>query len=111
NSPSTDRLGASGVTGKVDNRWGLRIGSALLVSLISDTIKVVADRQKGRNSEVYIESETKDTSQDIAEKVLDQYINLPPIIYIEEGKTIQIYAQQDIDFSSVYRLKKTRFHF
>lgn len=109
NSPSTDRLGASGVTGKVDNRWGLRIGSALLVSLISDTMEVIADRNK--KSTVFVDSETKDTSQDIAEKVLDKYINLPPIIYIEEGKTIQIYAQQDIDFSSVYRLKKTRFHF
>ena len=109
NSPSTDRLGASGVTGKVDNRWGLRIGSALLVSLISDTMEVIADRNK--KSTVFVDSETADTSQDIAEKVLDQYINLPPIIYIEEGKTIQIYAQQDIDFSSVYRLKKTRFHF
>ena len=109
NSPSTDRLGASGVTGKVDNRWGLRIGSALLVSLITDTMEVIADRNK--KSTVYVESETRDTAQDIAEKVLDQYINLPPIIYIEEGKTIQIYVQQDIDFSSVYRLKKTRFHF
>ena len=109
NSPSTDRLGASGVTGKVDNRWGLRIGSALLVSLITDTMEVIADRNK--KSTVFVDSETADTTQDIAEKVLDQYINLPPIIYIEEGKTIQIYAQQDIDFSSVYRLKKTRFHF
>ena len=108
NSPSTDRLGASGVTGKVDNRWGLRIGSALLVSLITDTMEVVADRNK--KSTVYVESETKDTAQDIAEKVLDQYINLPPIIYIEEGKTIQIYVQQDIDFSNAYRIKKTIFH-
>ncbi|MBP3222140.1 MAG: TrbI/VirB10 family protein [Neisseriaceae bacterium] len=108
NSPSTDRLGASGVTGKVDNRWGLRIGSALLVSLITDTMEVVADRNK--KSTVYVESETRDTAQDIAEKVLDQYINLPPIIYIEEGKTIQIYVQQDIDFSNAYRIKKTRFH-
>ena len=108
NSPSTDRLGASGVTGKVDNRWGLRIGSALLVSLMTDTMEVIADRNK-RTSR-YVESETSDTAQDIAEKVLNQYINLPPIIYIEEGKTIQIYVQQDIDFSNAYRIKKTRFH-
>ena len=108
NSPSTDRLGASGVTGKVDNRWGLRIGSALLVSLISDTMEVIADRNK--KSTVFVDSETADTSKDIAEKVLDQYINLPPIIYIEEGKTIQIYVQQDIDFASVYRIRKTMFH-
>ena len=110
NSPTTDRLGASGVTGKVDNRWGTRIGSALLVSLISDTLNIVADRQKGRKSEVYIESETADTGHDIAEKILDKNINIPPIIYIEEGKTINIYAAQDIDFSSVYRIRKTMFH-
>ncbi|MBQ9183338.1 MAG: TrbI/VirB10 family protein [Neisseriaceae bacterium] len=120
NSPSTDRLGASGVTGKVDNRWGLRIGSALLISLISDSIEIAADRRKNvvmypngqttASDEMYWDSNTRKTTEDIAKKILEKYIDLPPIIYIEEGKTVQIYVQQDIDFSNAYRIKKTMYH-
>ena len=120
NSPSTDRLGASGVTGKVDNRWGLRIGSALLISLISDSIEIAADRRKNvvmypngqttASDETYWDSNTRKTTEDIAKKILEKYIDLPPIIYIEEGKTVQIYVQQDIDFSNAYRIKKTMYH-
>ena len=104
NSPTTDRLGSSGVTGKVDNRYLLRFGSALMVSLISDALNIAADRHK--NAEVYIESDTAETGHDIAKKVLEKNIDLSPIIYIKEGQTIQIYVQQDIDFANAYRIRK-----
>lgn len=102
-SPSTDRLGASGITGKVDNRWFQRIGSALLVSLISDTFEILGD--KNESAEVYVDSDTADTSQDIATTILNNNINLPPIIYIKEGQVINIYVADDIDFSSVYKVR------
>lgn len=102
-SPSTDRLGASGVTGKVDNRWRLRIGSALMVSLISDTLEIIGKRQE--SAEVIVESETADTSKDIAEKILEKNIDLSPIIFIREGEQITIYVADDIDLSPVYNVK------
>lgn len=104
-SPSSDRLGASGVTGKVDNRWGTRIGSALLVSLISDALEIA-----GKNSDkaqVIVDSKTSDTSQDIAKQILKKNIDLNPIIYIREGEMINIYVADDIDLSSVYQARST----
>lgn len=102
-SPSVDRLGATGITGYVDNRWGKRIGSALLVSLMSDALKITANNSK--DAEVIIESETSETSQKLAEKILDNNIKLKPIIYITEGEMINIYVAKDIDMSEVYNVR------
>lgn len=107
NSPTTDRLGASGIRGKVDNRWGTRIGSALLVSLISDALTIAADNSK--DSQVIVESDTASTSQSLAERILDKNINLNPIIYIQEGTILNIYVADDIDFSELFEAKKRLF--
>lgn len=100
-SPVTDRLGASGTTGKVDNRWMTRIGSALLVSMFNDTLEIMA--KNSDSAEVVVESNTSETSQDLAKEILDKNINLPPIVYMQEGQMINIYVADDIDLSSIYR--------
>lgn len=106
NSPTTDRLGASGAVGDVDNRWGLRIGSALLVSLIGDSLELLADDENSGSNNVYVEGETRDTVQNLAEQILEKNIDLPPIISIKNGETIMIYVVDDIDFSGVYKTVK-----
>lgn len=100
-SPSTEQLGASGVTGKVDNRWGTRIGSALLVSLMADALQVLGDNSQ--NADVIVDSKTADTGEGLAKEILNKNINLSPIIYIREGEMINIYVADDIDLSTVYR--------
>lgn len=102
-SPVTDRLGASGITGKVDNRWGARIGSALLISMLSDALQIIGDNSE--RADVIVNSETADTSQTLAEQILDKNINLAPIIYISEGQMLNIYVADDIDLSAVYRVE------
>lgn len=106
-SPSMDRLGASGVTGEVDNRWGLRIGSALLVSLISDSINIAGG--KSNNAQVIVDSQTSETSQDLAKRILEKNIDLNPIVYIREGEMINIYVRDDINLSSIYNAKSYLF--
>ena len=44
-SPGTGQLGESGIDGYVDNRWGERIGAAMLLSLIDDSVKLVIQNQ------------------------------------------------------------------
>ena len=102
-SPSTGRLGASGISGKVDNRWGTRIGSAILVSLIDDALRIAGDRSKSAN--VIVGSQTADTGKDMAAKILEKQINLPPIVYIREGEKINIYVADDVDLSSIYNIR------
>ena len=51
-------------------------------------------------------STTANTSK-LAEKVLDSTINIPPLIYQNQGGIVGIYVARDVDFSSVYELKPT----
>lgn len=105
-SPGTGPLGESGVDGYVDNRWPERIGAAMLLSLIDDSVKLaIEDRgSAGTGNTIVLPSTTSSTSK-LAEKVLDSTINIPPLIYQNQGGIVGIYVARDVDFSSVYELK------
>ena len=105
-SPGTGQLGESGIDGYVDNRWVERIGAAMLVSLINDAVQLVIQTQtnEGSGDTVIFPSTTASTSK-LAEKVLESTINIPPLIYQNQGGIVGIYVARDVDFSSVYELK------
>lgn len=104
-SPGTGQLGESGIDGYVDNRWGERIGAAMLLSLIDDSVKLVIQNQTNdtQADTIVLPSTTANTSK-LAEKVLDSTINIPPLIYQNQGGIVGIYVARDVDFSSVYEL-------
>ena len=105
-SPGTGQLGESGIDGYVDNRWFERIGAAMLLSLIDDSVKLVIQNQANdtQANTVVLPSTTANTSK-LAEKVLDSTISIPPLIYQNQGGIVGIYVARDVDFSSVYELK------
>jgi type IV secretion system protein VirB10 len=105
-SPGTGQLGESGIDGYVDNRWGERIGAAMLLSLIDDSVKLVIQNQPNDSNAdtIVLPSTTANTSK-LAEKVLESTINIPPLIYQNQGGIVGIYVARDVDFSSVYELK------
>jgi len=105
-SPGTGQLGESGIDGYTDNRWGERIGAAMLLSLIDDSVKLVIQNQANESNAdtIVLPSTTANTSK-LAEKVLDSTINIPPLIYQNQGGIVGIYVARDVDFSSVYELK------
>jgi type IV secretion system protein VirB10 len=109
-SPGTGPLGEAGIDGYVDNRWGERIGAALLLSLIDDSVQMVIQEQassqgnNGQTNTVLLPSTTANTNK-LAEKVLDSTINIPPLIYQNQGGIVGIVVAHDIDFSSVYALR------
>ena len=105
-SPGTGQLGESGVDGYVDNRWGERIGAAMLLSLINDSVQLALQHESNtsQTNTVVLPSTTTNTSK-LAEKVLDSTINIPPLIYQNQGGIVGIYVARDVDFSSVYELK------
>lgn len=105
-SPATGPLGEAGLEGHVDNRWRERIGAALLVSLIDDAIDIVVQNQTNqRGGDTVVLGSTTDRTSELAEKVLDSTINIPPVITQHQGAIVGIYVARDIDFSSVYELK------
>jgi type IV secretion system protein VirB10 len=107
-SPGTGQLGESGIDGYVDNRWGERIGAAMLLSLIDDSVKLVIQNQASdRQADTIVLPSTTANTSKLAEKVLDNTINIPPLIYQNQGGIVGIYVARDVDFSSVYELKPT----
>ncbi|MGE0370950.1 MAG: type IV secretion system protein VirB10 [Gammaproteobacteria bacterium] len=107
-SPGTGQLGESGIDGYVDNRWGERIGAAMLLSLIDDSVKLVIQNQASdRQADTIVLPSTTANTSKLAEKVLDSTINIPPRIYQNQGGIVGIYVARDVDFSSVYELKPT----
>lgn len=107
-SPATGPLGESGVEGYVDNRWTERIGAAMLLSLIDDSVKLVIQNQTyDRQGDTIVMPATTANTSKLAEKVLDSTINIPPLVYQNQGGIVGIYVARDVDFSSVYELRPT----
>lgn len=112
-SPGADRLGTSGLLGHLDNRWGARIGAALLISFVKDISVAALNSQAKSNpggSVVNVGSQTpgqntQNAISTIAEEVIKQTIKVRPRLTINEGDRISIYVARDLDFSPVYALK------
>ena len=80
----------------------------LLLSLIDDSVKLVLHNQSNdRQADTVVLQSTTDNTSKLAEKVLDSTINIPPLIYQNQGGIVGIYVARDVDFSSVYELKPT----
>ena len=105
---ATGPLGQGGVGGSVDNRWGERLSAALLVSFIDSALQITVNSSQPSNSgnSVVLGNATQ-ASGKLAEKVLESTINIPPLIYTNQGAVVGVYTAQDIDFSGVYALAPT----
>jgi len=104
-SPATGQLGESGLDGYVDNRWGERLGAAILLSLIEDAIQYATTPTNASGSTNVVLPNTSTQGSKLAEKVLDTTINIPPLLYQNQGGVVGVYVARDIDFSTVYELR------
>ena len=105
-SPGTDALGRAGTAGQVDNHFWERFGSAILMSLVTDTV-AAANRGGGGNSgnSTNIYNNTTASGAKIVESMLEQSANIPPTLFVNQGEHVQVLVARDLDFSSVYALK------
>lgn len=111
-SPGVDNLGAAGHVGKFKSHWPSRLGSALMISMISDAFKYAASEYGPEGKTVTTststvknpyESETAETLRQLAINQLDRNNARPNTVTIEQGSLINIYTAKDIDFSSVIK--------
>ncbi|MGI4879462.1 MAG: TrbI/VirB10 family protein, partial [Janthinobacterium lividum] len=102
-SPASDPLGRSGLSGAVDNHFWARFGGALLLSVVDGAIKAgVAATSSSGSSTI----QTGDTESVLAESLRNSS-NIPPTIRKNEGELVSIFVARDLDFSSVYRVQPT----
>jgi len=110
-SPSSDALGTAGVGGYVDNRWGDRIGAAVLLSLVEDAIAYAAAEAASRNGNgseagLYAFSNTRATGDRMVNQILQQTLAISPTLYKNQGDRVAIYVARDLDFEPVYALRR-----
>ena len=105
-SPATGALGESGLGGYVDNRWGERLGAAVMLSLVNDALKyAIASQNSNGSGNTVLLPNTTDQGSKLAEKVLETTINIPPLLYQNQGGVVGVYVSRDLDFSTVYELR------
>lgn len=116
NSIGTDSLGRSGLTGRVDNKWRERFGSAILLSIVgagSSYLTGYGSNQyssgsgndgssdSDRAAELARETIAR-TFSDMANQALAENLKIPPTISVHQGERIFVYVRQDLDFSAMY---------
>jgi type IV secretion system protein VirB10 len=92
-SPGTDDIGRAGLTGTIDRHFVERFGAAFLLSIIGSATTA----SQGGNTFVI------NTSQgfgQVAQESLQDSINIPPTIYVDQGASVQVFIARDLVFNA-----------
>jgi type IV secretion system protein VirB10 len=92
----SDRLGRSGLTGKVNSRFLQRFGSAALISIFSAAPAAAAASVRDEDAAILAEAVSTDAS-DNASAVIEEYLSLAPIITVEHGSVIMVMVTNDME--------------
>jgi type IV secretion system protein VirB10 len=99
-SPATDALGRTGLSGQVDRHSKERLEAAALLTLLeTGTAAVAAHFQRGTAISV-----NPQTTSSVATEALKDTLQAAPTIHVASGAVVSILAVQDIDFTKVYAL-------
>ncbi|HJS92161.1 MAG TPA: type IV secretion system protein VirB10 [Steroidobacteraceae bacterium] len=103
-SPGTDSLGRSGLTGKVHTHFWERFGAAILISVIDAGVQAGVEATSTNGAVIVNPS----ASEDVMTGVLKSTVDIPPTITVRQGSRIEVLVARDVDFRSVYRLTLTQ---
>lgn len=95
-SPGTDALGVAGMTGDVKTHFLQRFGGSLLLSMIGIGAREASTNDGNNNINV-----VSNDFQNAASIALQNSINIPPTITVPHGSRVNVFVNQDLDFSSV----------
>lgn len=104
-SPATDALGRSGVSGKVNSHFWKRFGAAMLLSVVDDAVAYAAKR--GQSGDGVQLVETGQTGNDAAAIAVENSIGIPPTLSVSPGGQVNVFVARDLYFGNVYSIKRT----
>ncbi|MDQ8727528.1 type IV secretion system protein VirB10 [Bradyrhizobium sp. LHD-71] len=102
-SPATDALGRAGFDGDIDTHFFERFGAALLLSIVGDGSAY--GRQQLQDGDIQVNNTTGATNT-AASVAVERSIDIPPTLNKNQGELVNIFIARDLDFSSVYRLRR-----
>ncbi|WP_413741653.1 VirB10/TraB/TrbI family type IV secretion system protein [Sodalis sp. RH15] len=102
---ATGPLGEAGISGWIDTHFWARFGNALMLSTVQDVAAAAADSAPGKDRNTDYTENTRAAASEMAKTTLENSINIPPTMYLNQGDIISIMTGTDIDFSSVYQLR------
>jgi type IV secretion system protein VirB10 len=102
-SPGTDELGRSGLSGTVNRHFWQRFGAAILISVINGGVQYAVQSQNKGGAVIYDPGATQEVMTD----ALKGTVNIPPTVTVANGSRIQVLVARDLDFRSVYELRPT----
>jgi len=105
-SGGTDTLGRSGLGGTVDTHFFKRFGTSFLFSIIGTGIVVAADSEGTSQNTSQVIQDGGDSFQRSAEIALENSINIPPTIHVDQGERINIFVAKDLNFKTALDLVK-----
>ena len=70
--------------------------------MVDDVFNYAANGKRD-NSYDYSEN-TRDSTQQMANTALEEFIKIKPVLYRNQGDIVGVYVNRDIDFSKVYKL-------
>lgn len=92
-----DEMGRSGLVGDIDHRTLEKYGSAFTMSLIATLADASSARMSNKNP--YLQNGTSQLSQNLGQvtaEVIEQYMDLAPVVTIEAGTLVHIQPTTDI---------------
>lgn len=101
-SSGADNLGRAGFSGEVDQHFWQRFGNASLLSVLGATLSTAGVNQndQANSANTYRESISM-SFQNSATRSLEENIDIPDTIYKDQGETVVVIVDRDLDFSSV----------
>ena len=102
---ATGPLGEAGIAGWIDSHFWQRFGNALMLSSVQDVAAAAAGAAPGKDRNTDYTENSRAAAAKMAKTALENSINIPPTMYLNQGDVISIMTGTDIDFSSVYQLR------
>lgn len=97
-SPAADSLGRAGLPGGVDTQFWARFGLGLVISVLEDASNIAGRALAGNGSN------TTQVPSTTGQTVLQQTMEIRPILKKNQGDTAAIFVAKDFDFRSVYEI-------
>lgn len=97
-SPAADSLGRAGLPGGVDTQFWSRFGLGLVISVLEDASNIAGRALAGNGSN------TTQVPSTTGQTVLQQTMQIRPILKKNQGDTAAIFVAKDFDFRSVYEV-------